>query len=313
MLKDFVVVSELGAQGKNFAARNILYIDKVNGNLVKSIPAGALDYRAGYSVVVGNEDLLVSTCGTQKIGETPPQISPQNRVICVETKTGETIFDFHIGPIFSEPLICRDRIYLGTLDGIVFCLKVPDAERTKLPDKRLIPCEFVLWQFKAEGAVNSNLTFWDENLYFGSNNGVVYCLDGMTGNVKWKYEVEEKEPRAFKFFSTPTIAEGRLYIGAANRRLYCFNAKTGQLIWEYLAEDWIRSRPVCLGSQVYAAALDGTIYCLSSTDEKVSLSWKIKVGTHPILSDLVLADNKILVNSSDLYLWCISADKGRIL
>ena len=301
VLRKWIIVSELGAQQRG-GVRHLLYIDKSSGELVRTIPIGTLDYRAGYPAIVGNEDFLIFPAGTQRIEETPPHISCQNRIVCMKTSNGEILFDFYVGPIFCEPLLDEDRVYVGTLDGVIFCLNL----------KNITPWEIVKWQFKAGGAANSSPAVWEDNLYFGANDGVIYCLDKWTGELKWRYQIEEKEDRAFKLFSTPTIINGKLYIGAANKKLYCLDAETGQLLWQYAVNDWIRSRPAVNEDRVYVAAMDGTLYCLKEKDGKISLQWKAKVSTHPILADIVFAKGRILVNSSDLYLWCVNAENGRV-
>ena len=313
VLKDVVVINELGAQQREFATRHLHFINKSDGMLMKSVSAGTLDYRAGYSILVGNEDLLVFPTGTQRIGDIPPQISCQNRIICKDTSTGKTILDFYVGPIFCEPLLEGSYIYVGTLDGMIFCLNVASIKETGLAHRRSAPRDLVTWRFKAEGAANSSSTVWGENLYFGANDGFIYCLDKSSGELKWKFEVKPKEPRAFKMFSTPTIADGKLYIGAANKRVYCLDAKTGVLFWEYAVNDWVRSRPVCLGDKVFVVSMDGTVYCLSQKNGEPLLEWKTKVGTHPIYADPALDEERIFINSSDLFLWCLRTDNGNIL
>jgi ferredoxin len=103
----------------------------------------------------------------------------------------------------------------------------------------------------------------DGKVYFGANDGIFYCLDEVTGKPCWIYEAGEKEERAFKFFSEPSVENNRVFVGAANKMLYCLDAETGKLLFKYRTNDWIRSRPICSGDRVYAASLDGLITMLS--------------------------------------------------
>lgn len=311
VLKNTIVVNEIGAQWGEFAARDILYISKSDGKVVKKVRAGTLDYRAGYSIVAGNEDFLIFPDSAQMIAKFPPHIVGTNRIVCKETSSGETLWDFYIGPTFSEPLLNEDCVYVGTSDGVFFCLNVKSAKGVDIWGSP--PRERVTWQFKLGGAANSSPTVWEDKVCVGANDGVIYCLNKETGDLVWRREVEPKESRAFKFFSTPRIVDGCLYIGAANKHLYCLDVRTGELIWDYRANDWIRTRPVCIGKKVYFATMDGTIQCLDQTGGKPKLVWKAKAGTHPIFSDLVSAEGKIFVNSSDLFLWCLDAEDGSII
>jgi len=304
ILQDKIVIREMGSRGNNGAARHIIYVSKSDGKIMRKIHAGHVDYRAGYPVVVGNEEILVYPYGTHDIHKRPPVLTSLNTIVCRDTLTGDKIWDFYVGPIFCEPLIDDNYVYIGTLDGWFCCI---DASKNKEYRSRLV------WQFNAGGAVNSSPATWGEGVFFGSNNGVVYCLDKKTGQVKWRYEVQEKEPRAFKFFSTPTISGGNLYIGSAAKRLYCLDVETGKLRWSYSVRDWIRSRPACKGNKIYITTMDGTLYCLRDKGLRAELEWKTKVGTHQIFSDLVLSDEKLFITSSDLYVWCIDAENGNVI
>jgi len=299
VLKDKIVL-------RGTRARQLVYVDKNTGHVVKTVPVGYLDCRVNYRpLLAGNEDYLVYREGVRELAEPvfrrhPPPVYSTERIGCKEASSGKTLWGFRVGQFFCEPLLDGNKVYVGTYDGIFYCLNVEGTDR-------------IVWQFKAGGSVNSSPTIWNSNVYFGANDGVVYCLDKGTGLLKWRYEVEEKEPRAFIFFSTPTVAEGKLLIGAANKELYCLDAETGKLAWRYVASDWIRSRPACQGKRVYVASMDGTVHCLSQNKEKVELEWKTKVGTHQIFSDLVLSDEKLFITSSDLYLWCLNVKNGDVL
>ena len=45
----------------------------------------------------------------------------------------------------------------------------------------------VTWEFSAEGPVRFAPTFHDDRIYFGSDDGYVYCLDARDGSLVWKY------------------------------------------------------------------------------------------------------------------------------
>jgi len=312
VLRDKIIVRE--GQGSF-----LLYINKSDGKITRKIKAGYLEYRVEPTIVAASEDVIVTSLGTTMetvdrtiidFGEVRtawhknpnlryPKILSEH-LICIDVSSGEILWNFRAGMVFCEPLIDEAKVYVGTYDGLFYCLNVKGPER-------------IAWQFKAGAAANSSPAVLNDKVYFGANDGVVYCLDKLTGELKWRYEVNDKEPRAFRLFSTPIVAEERLYTGAANKQLYCLDAETGKLIWRHEVGDWIRSQPAVDGEKVYVASTDGTLYCLSQKDGKVTLEWKTKVGTHQIFSDLALSNKEIFITSSDLYLFCIQTKDGAIL
>lgn len=311
VLDDVIVLNELGAQGRDFGARHLLFIDKATGELIHRSPAGQADYRNGYAPLAGNSEFLVFPTGTQRVQDKPPQHIVQNRIVCKRAGDGETLWDFHIGPTFCEPIVDDDQTFVGTADGLFSCLNMAGGSRREhfgFSDQRR-----VAWQFKAGGAVNTPATTDDKRVFFGANDGVMTCLDKSSGAIIWQTEIDDKEPRSFKFFSKPVLNGNHLYVGTAARHLYCLDASSGQKRWAVPMEDWIRSAPVVHGDTVWVVAMDGTAYCLRDKGESVAVLWQRKIGAHPVYADLVYADGRLLVSSSDLRLWCLDAQTGEVI
>jgi len=66
----------------------------------------------------------------------------------------------------------------------------------------------IAWQFKASGAVNTQVELANGRVFFGCNGGSVYCLEEQTGALLWQRRVDQIEPRARKHFSTPLVHDG---------------------------------------------------------------------------------------------------------
>ena len=200
MLGDTIVLNEIGPQHIEFAARSLLFIRKSDGRLVRKADAGTLDYRVGHSIVTGNEKMLVYPAGTQRIQEVPPHIVGTSRITCVDTASGEELWDFYIGPTHGEPVLDGDRVYAGTADGVFFCL---NADIGTPPPGRtwgVTPRRRVAWQYKAGGAINSTAVVRRDRILFGANDGCVYCLDKSSGKALWKHQMAPVESRAFMLF-----------------------------------------------------------------------------------------------------------------
>ena len=312
VLKDAIVINEMGGQARDYAATDLLIVRKSDGELIEKFDAGSLDYRVGHASVTGDEDILVYPAAAQKIEAVPPHTAGVSRIVCKETSGGKTLWDFYVGPIFSEPVLSDGQVFVGTADGVFFCLNA-EADRTESRVWGVAPRQRVAWQYKAGGATNSSALVTDERVFFGANDGVVTCLEKETGRPLWKHKIEATESRAFKLFSTPRIEGGRLYIGAADRRVYCLDADTGKRIWDYQTEDWIRSAPIPVGDRVYVALINGTVQCLDQSGGEPKLVWETKPGTHSVLADLVVEGDRVVATSTDLFLWCIDATDGKLL
>ncbi len=308
VLKDTIVLLELGAQGKDFGQRHIVYINKADGRLLNKVPAGELDYRAGYAAFDGNERFLVLPYCTHQLGRIPPHFSAPNMLYCVDTATGGRQWDMLTGPVFSEPLINDGCVYVGSQDGAFYCMRLEPPFNTPSTHNWYDKKRFV-WQFNARDAINSTALVSGGSVYFGDNSGRFYCLDKADGALRWQTDVPH-EPRAFKLFSTALQVDNEIYVGTANKRFYVLDANSGKIKAEAECPDWIRSRPAAEGGRLFVQSMDGTLTAFEL--DGLKKLWQIKIGTHPVYADPVAKDGCVYVNSSDLWLWCIDAQTGAL-
>ncbi len=163
----------------------------------------------------------------------------------------------------------------------------------------------IMWEFRASGAVNTQVALANGRVYFGCNGGSIYCLDEKTGVLIWEMPVDQVEHRARKHFSTPLVHGNRVYVGAANNRVYALDAETGNVIWETEVSDWVRAKPVAFDGNIFIATVDGKLHCIDSVG---TLSWSKTISTHPVYADIVLTEDHLLISDSNLMLYCLSAD-----
>ena len=259
---------------------DIAVIDKGTGAFLRNIA----------SVYLNRYEFPVFTGDSKRI------FFPQNiNLIAKDVKTGETLWQTGVGILFSDPVLEGSRLFVGTYEGALLCLDVETGR--------------VVWKFETGAPIPSSPAVWDGKVFVGNNEGVLFAFDA-NGTLLWKHSVYDHEPRAFKFFSTPLVTEGRIYVGAASRHLYSLNVSSGELLWKFPVSDWIRSRPVSAGDYIYAVSIDGTLYKLTLNGE---LKWKVKVGSHQVFADLTLENGKVFINSADYYLWCLNASDGVML
>lgn len=305
VLKDRIIVRDIGSRGNRGDTRYALVIDKKTGEIQKRVETGHVDYRAGYAPIVADEQFIVFPHGPHDIHENPPVAGPFNRLVCRDIKTGRIMWDRFVGATLCEPVLKGNTVVTGTMDGNVFCFNLKSPDIGKRPGS-------VRWQFQALEGVNKTPAIKDGKVIFGSNDGKVYCMSEEDGHVIWSSKVGTPERRAMANFSTPVYANGKVYIGSADTFLYCLNVADGSPNWKYQCKDWVRSRPVVSGTAVYVSSFDGTLTRLEDQGKKARLVWERNSGTHQSLADLTYSENKILVTTSDLFLWCYN-DDGKLL
>lgn len=296
VLEDYVMYRELGARGNKGPAKEIVFVDKATGKIAGDMEAGHVDYRAGHAPFTANEQYTVCTHGTQDIHESPAIGQGLNRLICKNTKTGSTRWEYNVGFTFAEPLLDGKQIFVGTQTGYFYAF---DADAWYGHDRK------AKWQFRAGGAINRKGEVSGDKLYFGANDGIFYCLDRHTGELIWKTSTR-LESNAFRHFSTPCVHGDQVVVGSASKEVYGFDVHTGKVLFVVETDDWIRSRPVLEGNHLYVATIGGTLYGYELINNSPMEQFRLKLSDHPILADISLAEGKLIISDSDLYTHCIS-------
>ena len=102
----------------------------------------------------------------------------------------------------ANPTIVGDRVFVGSASGRVYALGLKDG------------C--VHWTFKADGGVRAAITIGDAAdaahpaAYFGDLRAMIYSVDAVTGELRWKKKVDEH--RAARISGSAVLYGGRLYV-----------------------------------------------------------------------------------------------------
>jgi outer membrane protein assembly factor BamB len=300
---DEILLREMGSRGNKGPNKDIVFINKNTGKPNRKIEAGHVDYRAGYAPVAADNSFVVIPHGIQNIEDLPATAQAFNRILCNDPK-GKRLWDFNIGPFFADPLLSDKVIYVGTKAGYLYALKadgnIPPASSNR-----------ILWQHKSEGAVNRKPAIHGDLLYFGSNDGMFNCVNAKTGQVQWQVQCA-KEDRSFRLFSTPATDNKMVVVGSSAGYIYAFDRISGRKVAEVKVDDWVRSAPVISKGKVYAATMAGTLYCIGFDSKNPKAVFNKKLSEHPILADITLAGDKVLITDSDLHTYCLSTS-GKLL
>lgn len=174
----------------------------------------------------------------------------------------------------------------------------------------------VAWTFSAgrnedKGGIETDPTIGPEGtIYIGANNGILYVLDGNTGEVRWAF------PTLFDLFAIySTVAldrQGHAYFGAKDGYLYALKAPEkgllGREVWSYRIGTTIETSPL-LGRDgtVYLGADDGKLYAVAppAGGKPPRLLWTFPTGGTLISSPALGPDGTLYIGSMDGKLYAL--------
>jgi outer membrane protein assembly factor BamB len=202
------------------------------------------------------------------------------------------------GPVSASPTIVDDRVYVGSLRGIAYCLNAKDGN--------------IIWNYtvhaRTQGlqvargpAIGSSMAVVNGYVYFGCYDRNVYCLDAATGEKVWNFTTRNSVE------SSPAIYGGKVYIGSWDGSVYCLDAVTGAKIWNFTTGSLVESSPAIADDKVYVGSVDGYVYCLDAlTGERV---WSYQTGSL-VQSSPAVVGGHVFIGSEDKNVYCLDALTG---
>jgi len=107
-------------------------------------------------------------------------------------------------------------------------------------------------------------SLWVPNYYEGNWDGYMYCFDGATGTIEWRFFLGNTTETAMGnqvAWGRPQVADGKVYFAASqhtpptrsrDHELFCVDAFTGELVWKipFYREEAASQRHVMVGQLV---------------------------------------------------------------
>ncbi len=219
---------------------------------------------------------------------------PQKAFYALDAETGAKAWEAEFGQmVYSSPAISGRYIYVGCNNGQLYCLN-KDTGAVRWTHKSKGDIYFaspalgeqaafiagsnfdwslyavrlttgaVLWTFKVPDSEPgptyvSSAAVGAGSVYFVSGYAQqhLYCVDGTSGTLKWKAELDAATRLGFA--SSPALTEDMVYVVTAAGRLCAFEAVTGRLVWSAPYEAGALSSPTVADGMLYAGFLDGKV------------------------------------------------------
>jgi outer membrane protein assembly factor BamB len=193
-------------------------------------------------------------------------------VYCLDTRTGQEIWNFGGLHVDTSPAVVGNRLYAGTGYGKAyeaFCL---DSATGK-----------PVWRLTVDLPVWGSPTVAGARVFFGLGNGdflqsadqprgAVLCVDAITGQPSWQTQIADA------VLTRPAVSGDRVYVGSRDHYCYCLDVRDGRVMWRQDVGSPVVAAPALAGSSLCVAASGGRVCCLHV--ESGAVAWTFDVAKH---------------------------------
>ncbi len=244
---------------------------------------------------------------------------------CFDAFTGDLLWSMPSTSIVN-PSIAYGNLY-AIIGNTIYCFSDSDPEpwsmwRGNVETPGIAQTTgplttFPEWTFATDGPITSSPSVVDGKVYFGSQDGNIYCVDAYNGNEIWTYATSHR------VYSSPAVADGRVFTGADDGYIHALDADTGEVLWTtsagnvtsyVFAATWQpRSSPIVVGNRLYVGSLDGSVYCLNTADGTVVWNKQLGNETFPIAGSAAYSNGYIYIDCTNHNLYKLNANNGDII
>lgn len=161
---------------------------------------------------------------------------------------------FGVSPAVSQPsLVVRGKLILISRDGQLYAVN---------PRSRSVYWHRVVGR---HGDRISDLAAWGDDIFLGNVTGEVTAISAESGKPRWVSRVGSS------VLAAPAVSpDGRwLAVGATSGAVHIFATANGSPVAKFSTENEILAQPVFVGSTLFVASTDNSLYAYSPASGKV--------------------------------------------
>lgn len=137
-------------------------------------------------------------------------------------------------------------------------------------------------------------------IYFGSGQGTLFAIDGLTGKELWRFQADSS------IDGTPTLYNGILFFGTFGNTVYALTAEDGKSQWNFTTQGFISDNIEARDNNIYFGSQDGNLYCVEVYTGKQK--WKADLKSR--VNSPVLDGDNVIVGTQDGIIHCLNTYSG---
>ncbi len=250
------------------------------------------------------------------------------RLLCLNSVSGATFWEYDIPPdALTHSVVANDRSVFFMVYENVHCFNVHHSWELKLGAACLIPATGdadrvyiatqakkiiaatrsggILWTFLADGVTAGGLTLTTAGLIFTSTIGTVYCLDKVTGQLRWSLAL------GVATFSRPRTNFGVVVFGCRDGAIRAVDINSGKILWSTIpSASWIDGGVATFGDIFIFGSNDGSLNAVNASGESGWLQAFQTTGEFASTPTIDINNEMVFAGNSDKFLYALDAHVG---
>jgi outer membrane protein assembly factor BamB len=247
----------------------------------------------------------------------------------------ELLWEFNVpkGAFESTPVIRDGRVYIGDMDGEIYCLDLKTGQQVwkvetdsgflasgAIQDNILVMGDYdgkvrgmniedgkVVWEFDAGGQIDSGANFYGPLALVASEDGCLYALKTSTGELAWKYQTGDQ------LRCSPSVVGNRTFLGGCDGKLHVVDLDTGLAIGEKMILGGpTGSTPTAMGDVAIVPTQSGEILGFDWKKSEPMWTFKDPELSPEIRSSPAVSDGLAIVTTRNRRMLAVDVATGKL-
>ncbi|MBY0527239.1 MAG: PQQ-binding-like beta-propeller repeat protein [Gemmataceae bacterium] len=179
-------------------------------------------------------------------------------MFCLDAKTGKRIWEVPSKlPVFGSPTVLGKQVFFGSGTGNL-------VQRDTNNPAGALSCLNAetgaeMWIYRdVKDAVHTKPAVDRRNVYFGSTDGHMYCVNRRDGTLRWKFNTGSPVAAAPALVTCPTCGDSNsIYAIGSEGHVYCLDPDDGKQFWMFDVAAQSKMKPQLLSSPRVEIRRDG--------------------------------------------------------